>query len=70
VHLAEVHAFRGRIDEAFNVLLDYEEQLERNRKQNPRELRNFQDEIRMAWLLKPLHADPRWADLTALPAET
>ena len=70
VHLAEVHAFRGRIDEAFNVLLDYEEQLERNRKQNPLELRNFQDEIRMAWLLKPLHADPRWADLTALPAET
>jgi hypothetical protein len=41
-----------------------EEQLERNRKQNPREPRNLQDEIRMSWLLKPLHADPRWAKLT------
>jgi thioredoxin-like negative regulator of GroEL len=68
VHLAEVQTFRGRTDEAFNVLLDYEEQLERNRKQNPREPWNLQDEIRMSWLLKPLHADPRWANLTEQPA--
>jgi len=67
VRLAESYAYRGRVDEAFEGLLAYRRRLDRERAQRPRGLWNFQDEVRIAGLLRPHHDDPRWATLTAIP---
>jgi protein O-GlcNAc transferase len=67
VHLAEVYADRGRTDDAFQVLIEFNRKLTRERGQKPRDWWWFQDEIRMAPLLRGLHGDPRWATLTADP---
>ena len=69
INLAEAHVYRGTTEEAFDVLLAYDESLKRNHERNPRERWSFEDRIRMSPLLRPLHADPRWAELTDLRSE-
>ncbi len=67
VHLGEAYAFRGRMDNAFDVLLKFHEQLKTDRRRPLRDQWYFQNEIRMAPLLEPLHSDPRWAELATTP---
>ena len=55
--------------EALEILLEYRARLDRDQAQRPRDWWYFQDELRMAGFLKPLHGDPRWAALTAIPAD-
>lgn len=69
VHLAEAYAYHGRYDEALGTLLEFRRRLDRERAQRPRDWWYFQDELRMAALLKSLHDDPRWAALTLVPAD-
>jgi len=64
IRLAEVYAFRGRNDQAFELLLGFQGELKRNQKAQPRAPWNFQDQVRVAPLPMPLHADPRWTELT------
>ena len=54
-------------DEAFDLLVDFQAELERNQALRPREPWYFQDEIRTSALLMPLHSDPRWTELTDFP---
>jgi TolB-like protein/DNA-binding winged helix-turn-helix (wHTH) protein/Tfp pilus assembly protein PilF len=67
VRLAEAYAYRGREDDAFDSLVVFNRKLMRERDLRPRTWWYFQDEIRLAPLLRPLHDDPRWAALTAMP---
>jgi TolB-like protein/DNA-binding winged helix-turn-helix (wHTH) protein len=67
VRLAEVYAFRGMTDQAFDLLMDFQAELERNQASQPRAPWYFQNEIRTSALLKPLHSDPRWTELTKFP---
>ena len=67
VRLAEIYAFRGMIDAAFDTLMESQAELERNQAVRPREPWYFQDEIRTSALLMPLHSDPRWTELTNFP---
>jgi hypothetical protein len=69
VHLAEAYAYRGQDEKALRVLLEFRQSLDRKIGERPRDWWYFQDELRMAALLKPLHDDPRWATLTAIPAD-
>jgi tetratricopeptide (TPR) repeat protein len=69
IHLAEAYAHRGQNDKALEILLEYRARLDREKAQRPRDWWYFQDELRMAVFLQPLHADPRWAALMAIPAD-
>ena len=69
VHLAEAYAHRGQDERALEMLLEFRQGLDREQAQRPRDWWYFQDELRMAGLLRPLHDDPRWAVLTAIPAD-
>ncbi len=69
VQLAEAYVYRGQEDKALELLLEFRQRLDRERVQRPRDWWYFQDELRMAALLKPVHDDPRWAALTAIPAD-
>ena len=68
IRLAEVYAFRGMSQEAFASLQRRLEALERD-EHGPRaasrcsSIRSYQRELLVSPLLKPLHADPRWAAL-------
>jgi TolB-like protein/DNA-binding winged helix-turn-helix (wHTH) protein/tetratricopeptide (TPR) repeat protein len=67
IRLADVYANRGMIDEAFSSLQEEKIALESAAAiQQPR-LWQFQYEIRVSPFLQPLHADPRWAALSAWP---
>ena len=68
IHLAEVLVYRGQRDKALEILLEYGQRLEREIDQRPRDWWRFQEELRMAPLLQPLHDDPRWAALTDMSA--
>ena len=67
VRLAEIHAFRGMNDAAFDLMVDLQAELERNQASEPRAPWYFQEEIRTSALLMPLHSDPRWTELTNFP---
>ncbi len=67
VHLAEIYAFRGMNDAAFDLMMDFQAELERNQALRPRESWYYQDEIRTSAFLMPLHSDPRWTELTNFP---
>jgi TolB-like protein/DNA-binding winged helix-turn-helix (wHTH) protein/Flp pilus assembly protein TadD len=69
VHLAEAYVYRGRENDALGTLLEFRQQLDRDRAQRSRDWWYYQDELRMAGMLEPLHDDPRWATLTAIPAD-
>jgi len=63
VHVADVYAFRGMKDEAFALLLETHNALERNKDQRPFAPVYLQEEMRTSPFLKPLHDDPRWSVL-------
>lgn len=65
--LAEAYAFRGRSDEAFTLLEELRAQLERDFQTLPHGLWSFLEEVRVSYLLVPLHQDRRWQALVALP---
>jgi TolB-like protein/DNA-binding winged helix-turn-helix (wHTH) protein/Tfp pilus assembly protein PilF len=65
--LAEALAFQGRHEEAFAVLREANERVQKDEANLPRMAWYLRDEMRLAPLLKPLHADPRWAALTSPP---
>jgi thioredoxin-like negative regulator of GroEL len=67
VRLAEIYAFRGMNDQAFAVLQKWKESLARNRDSGLQRIWSFQEELRITPFLKPLHADPRWAELLVSP---
>jgi thioredoxin-like negative regulator of GroEL len=67
VRLAEAYADRGRTDDAFELLTEFNRKLTHERADRTRDWWYFQDEIRQAPLLRALHKDPRWAELTAMP---
>jgi hypothetical protein len=67
LRLAENYAFRGRHDEAFDVLSKKFASFA----SHPLAavyLWRFRQELRLAPFLKPLHADPRWSAFMAEPA--
>jgi TolB-like protein/DNA-binding winged helix-turn-helix (wHTH) protein/Flp pilus assembly protein TadD len=68
VRLAEVYVLRGRHAEALERLLAFRREFEADRDRPLRDHWAFQDELRSSPLLEPLYGDPRWAELTALPA--
>ena len=67
IHLAEVHADRGRKNEAFDLLAAYHRQLQLERDIRPRALWYFEEEIRVSPYLQPLQADARWTEVAAIP---
>lgn len=62
VRLAEAYVLRGRHDEAFAALLSQRDALARTG-ESESYLWDLRLELRIAPLLNPLHADPRWAAL-------
>jgi TolB-like protein/DNA-binding winged helix-turn-helix (wHTH) protein/Tfp pilus assembly protein PilF len=67
VRLAEVYAFRGRGDQAFETLARKQRALAGIQERSVY-IDKLRQELRVAPFLKPLHADPRWAALLAEPA--
>lgn len=68
IRLAEVYAFRGMSEEAFSSLQAERRALEHAKDLARPQMWHFQQELRVSPFLKPLHADPRWNALMALPA--
>jgi TolB-like protein/DNA-binding winged helix-turn-helix (wHTH) protein/Tfp pilus assembly protein PilF len=68
VQLAEIYVRRDRGDDALDSLLAYRRKLEADRDRPSRNQWTFQHDLRISPLLRPLQGDPRWAELTALPA--
>jgi TolB-like protein/DNA-binding winged helix-turn-helix (wHTH) protein/thioredoxin-like negative regulator of GroEL len=62
-HLAEVHAQRGAIDEAFRWLETAYARAEAD--PHPEAHKEVVDDAVASWLLQPLHDDPRWTPWTA-----
>jgi TolB-like protein/DNA-binding winged helix-turn-helix (wHTH) protein/Tfp pilus assembly protein PilF len=67
VRLAEVYAFRGMKDAAFQALDGLREAIERNEASTASQLWSWQVELRVSPFLKPLHDDPRWPPLLVEP---
>jgi TolB-like protein/DNA-binding winged helix-turn-helix (wHTH) protein/Tfp pilus assembly protein PilF len=65
--LAEVLTYHGRHDDAFAVLAAANARVSQDKASSPKGYWYFQEGIQLAALLKPLHADPRWAALTKVP---
>ena len=66
IWLAEALALRGRNEEAFASLLRARDGLRRDQSILVR-VYLFQNEMRLAPFLKPLHGDARWTKLLAMP---
>jgi TolB-like protein/DNA-binding winged helix-turn-helix (wHTH) protein/Tfp pilus assembly protein PilF len=67
VRLAEVYAFRGMTEEAFNTLQGLLEAIERDEPANASQIWSWQVELRVSPFLKSLHGDPRWDALLYEP---
>jgi TolB-like protein/Tfp pilus assembly protein PilF len=67
VRLAEIYAYRGMTDEAFATMAKERDALARN-PQHRVHLWYWRHEFRVSPFMKPLHADPRWAELMKEPA--
>ena len=67
VRLAEVYAFRGMTDAAFQALEGLGEAIERNEASTASQLWSWQVELRVSPFLKSLHDDPRWPPLLVEP---
>jgi thioredoxin-like negative regulator of GroEL len=66
--LAEAYAYCGREDEALDLLTGYQRLLTGDRNRPKRDQWHLQNEIRASPLLRVLHQDARWTELTTLPA--
>jgi TolB-like protein/DNA-binding winged helix-turn-helix (wHTH) protein/Tfp pilus assembly protein PilF len=67
IRLAEVYAFRGMTEEAFNTLQGLLEAIERDEPAFASQVWSWQVELRVSPFLKPLHGDPRWKALLYQP---
>jgi TolB-like protein/DNA-binding winged helix-turn-helix (wHTH) protein/Flp pilus assembly protein TadD len=67
IRLAEVHAFQGSIDAAFEALQGLQVAIVRNEAALASQIWSWQLEMRVSPFLKPLHADPRWSPLLVEP---
>jgi TolB-like protein/DNA-binding winged helix-turn-helix (wHTH) protein/Tfp pilus assembly protein PilF len=67
VRLAEVYAYRGMREEAFAALSGVAQAIELNDGAMASQLWSWQVEMRVSPFLRPLHDDPRWAQLMVEP---
>ena len=67
IRLAEVYAFRGMTEEAFQTLKSVKEAVDRDEPSVASELWSWQLEMRVSPFLKPLHDDPRWKAMMVEP---
>jgi TolB-like protein/DNA-binding winged helix-turn-helix (wHTH) protein/Flp pilus assembly protein TadD len=67
IRLAEVYAFRGMKEEAFDALRGLKIAVARNKAALASQIWSWQLELRVSPFLKPLHSDPRWTALLAEP---
>jgi len=68
IRLAEVFAFRGMTNQAFEALRGIREAIDRNKASEASQLWSWQVELRVSPFLKALHDDPRWQALLVEPA--
>jgi TolB-like protein/DNA-binding winged helix-turn-helix (wHTH) protein len=67
IRLAEVYAFRGMRDRAFDTLDGLLDVIDRNAGPEASQLWSWQVELRVSPFLAPLHNDPRWKALLVEP---
>ncbi len=67
IRLAEAYAFRGRADEAFAVLQGERRAFALDAASFPNRIWDLRQSLNGSHVLKPLHADPRWAALIQPP---
>jgi TolB-like protein/DNA-binding winged helix-turn-helix (wHTH) protein/thioredoxin-like negative regulator of GroEL len=65
VRLAEAYAYCGREDDALDLLVAFQRRLEADEDRPLRDQWHLQNEMRLSPLLRNLHADARWKELTA-----
>jgi TolB-like protein/Tfp pilus assembly protein PilF len=70
IRLAEVYAFRGMTEEAFEALQGLQEAIEWYEPPLTSQIWSWQVEMRVSPFLKPLHADPRWQAMMVEPGVT
>ena len=68
IRLAEVYAFRGMVNQAFEALQGIPEAIDRNAAAEASQLWSWQVELRVSPFLKTLHGDPRWQAMLFEPA--
>ena len=68
IRLAEVYAFRSMNGQAFQVLQDRKEALQRAHGRDSGHVWYLQHESRLSPFLKTMHSDPRWAAFMAEPS--
>lgn len=67
IRLAEVYAFQGAIENAFEALQGLQDAVDRNEPSMASQVWSWQVELRVSPFLRPLHADPRWDALLIEP---
>lgn len=67
IRLAEVYAYRGMIEEAFQTLQGVKEAVDRDEPSVASQLWSWQLEMRVSPFLKPLHDDPSWKAMMIEP---
>jgi TolB-like protein/Flp pilus assembly protein TadD len=67
VRLAEIYAFRGMDDAAFETLAEHRAALESGKLSQRYQLAYFLEDVNGSYMLGPLHDDPRWAAVAAHP---
>ena len=67
IRLAEVYAFRGMNDRAFESLQGLQDAVDRNAATEASQLWSWQVELRVSPLMTPLHDDARWRALLVEP---
>jgi tetratricopeptide (TPR) repeat protein len=67
VRLAEVYAYRGMTEKAFQALQGVADAVRRNERAEASQLWSWQVEMRVSPFLRPLHDDPRWQQLMVEP---
>ena len=67
IRLAEIYAFRGMNDPAFETLQGLQNAVDRNAPSEASLLWSWQLELRVSPFMAPLHDDPRWQALMVEP---
>jgi TolB-like protein/DNA-binding winged helix-turn-helix (wHTH) protein/Tfp pilus assembly protein PilF len=67
IPLAELYAFRGMTEAAFDELDSIRGAVKRDEPRMASQLWSWQVEVRVSPFLRPLHTDPRWAGLVLEP---
>ena len=67
IRLAEVYAFRGMTDRAFETLRGVQAAVNRDAAAEASQLWSWQVELRVSPFMEPLHDDPRWRAVLVEP---